>query len=117
MYLSKKSLIVIICLFVISFKVAAGGIFIQSAIERAHLLSTTCMSLEIQQTISSNDGGDDKSPIHSMYLMSHVIAALDEAVVIMPILPEHQMKYATPGDPRHADNIPDSAYKPPKNTA
>ncbi|CAM3776894.1 hypothetical protein [Polynucleobacter antarcticus] len=117
MYLSKKSLIVMICLFVISFKVASGGVFIQSAIERAHLLSSAYTSVEIQKTISSKNSVEDKEPVHSMYLMSHVLAALSESTIVMPLISERQMKYSTASDPYHADNIPDSVYKPPKNNA
>ena len=114
MLISKKSLIVALCLFVIAFKVAAGSIFVQSAIERAYLQSHACMTPVESKTISGNDLSDDQQPVHTMYLMYHVTANIGDAQIHIPAQAESILVYAIQGDRLYLDNITDSAFKPPK---
>ena len=116
MLTSKKSLIVAICLFMIAFKVAAGSIFVQSAIERAYLQSHACMTAVDTKTISSNNLSDDQQPVHTMYLMYHVTANISDTEIRIPVQAESVITYASQGDRLYFDNIPDSAFKPPKYT-
>ena len=114
MLISKKSLIIAICLFVIAFKVAAGSIFIQSAIERAQLQSHACMTALETKSINSNDASDDQQPVHTMYLMSHVTADIGETQIYIPVVSEPFITFAAQDDRLYFDNIPDSVFKPPK---
>jgi hypothetical protein len=113
MLISKKSLIVAICLFVIAFKVAAGSIFVQSAIERAYLQSHACMAAVEAKTIP-NDTSDNQQPVHTLYLMYHVIANISDTEILIPTQKDTAIAYLTQGDKLYFDNIPDSAFKPPK---
>ena len=115
MLISKKSLIVAICLFVIAFKVAAGSIFVQSAIERAQLQSHACMTAVDANTISSNNLSDDQQPVHTMYLMYHVTANISDTQIRIPAQAESVIAYSIQGDRLYFDNFPDSAFKPPKH--
>lgn len=115
MLISKKSLIIAICLFVIAFKVTAGSIFVQSAIERAQLHSHSCMTAVQTNSISSNDLSDDQQPVHAMYLMYHVMANISDTEILIPTQKDSTGVYLTQGDRLYFDNIPDSAFKPPKH--
>jgi hypothetical protein len=114
MLISKKSLIVAICLFIIAFKGAAGSIFVQSAIERAQLHGHSCMAAVEAKTISSNDLSDDQQPVHTMYLMYHVTANINDTQIHLPTQLGSILVYAIQGDRLYLDNIPDAAFKPPK---
>jgi hypothetical protein len=106
-----------ICLFVISFKVAAGSIFIQSAIERAQLLSHACINVMDLKSASDNDAQGDQQPVHTMNLMSHVTANVTDVQIFIPAPAESSIAYGPHSGILYFDNIPDSAFKPPKNTA
>lgn len=114
MLISKKSLIVAICLFMIAFKGAAGSIFVQSAIERAQLQSHACMTDVQAKTISSNDLSNDQQPVHTMYLMYHVMANISDTNIHIPAQSKSILVYAFQDFRVYLDNIPDSAFKPPK---
>lgn len=114
MLISKKSLIVTICLFMIAFKGAAGSIFVQSAIERAQLQSYSCMAAVEEKIISSTDLYDDQKPVHAMYLMYHVTANMSDTQIHLLPQSESIHIYAIQADSLYLENIPDSAFKPPK---
>jgi len=99
----------------IAFKVAAGSVFVQSAIERAQLHSHSCITAVETNSISSNDLSDDQQPVHAMYLMYHVTANVSDAQIVVPPQPESIIAYTAQGDSLYFDNIPDSAFKPPKH--
>ena len=111
--LHSKTLVLLMCLFLIAFKVAAGSIFIQSAIERAELAG----SYASQQAHNSSDSADDKEQVHAMYLMSHVTANISEIriAVFLPSMTMHQ--FAMANEVLLTQNFPDSAFKPPKAIA
>ena len=114
MRFSKKSFILAVCLFVIAFKVTAGSIFIQSAIERAQLQGGTCVSVQSEQNLNSNDSTEVKDPVHSMYLMYHVTADVSETSLTVPIPAWLKISFFSQNDSFKLDNIPESAYKPPR---
>ena len=116
MLISKKSLIIAICLFVIAFKVTAGSIFVQSAIERAQVHSHSCIAAVEKNSISSNDLSDDQQPVHSMYLMYHVMANISDAEILIPAQNNSTISYLNLGEKLYFNNIPDAAFKPPKLT-
>ena len=109
-------MIVAICLFVIAFKVAAGSIFVQSAIERAQLHSHSCVATVVTNSISSNDLADDQQPVHSMYLMYHVMANISDTEILIPAQNDSTIAYLNLGEKQYFDNIPDATFKPPKHT-
>ena len=114
MLLRSKTLVLLICLFLIAFKVAAGSIFIQSAIERAELAGSYNNASASQQAHNSSDSADDKEQVHAMYLMSHVTANISEIriAVFLPSMTMHQ--FAMANEVLLTQNFPDSAFKPPK---
>ena len=114
MRFSKQSFILAICLFVIAFKVMAGSIFIQSAIERAQLQGGTCVSVQSEQNLSSHDSSEFKDPVHSMYLMYHVTANISDTSLTVPVPAWSKISFFSQNDSLKLDNIPESAYKPPK---
>ncbi|MBU3641063.1 hypothetical protein [Polynucleobacter sp. Fuers-14] len=116
MVLSKKTLIIGLCLLLIAFKAAAGNIFIQSAVERAHLQVNICSSLGAEHALTQQDSTDDKQPVSAMYVMYHVTANVSDTQILIPIQAESVIAYGMRGDRLYFDNIPDSAFKPPKHT-
>jgi hypothetical protein len=78
MLLRKKTLVLFICFFMIAFKAAAGSIFIQAAIERAELAYSYANGSIVMQVQNIAESVDDKEPVHTMYLMSHVTANITE---------------------------------------
>ena len=117
MRLGKKSFILAVCLFLIAFKAMAGNIFIQNAIERAHGQANACLSVQVAQNPSGHDASETKDPIHSMHLMYHVTANVSDALmtVIAPI--GLTVSFFSQNDSLKLDNIPESAYKPPRSAA
>lgn len=114
MLIRSKTLILLICLFLIAFKAAAGCIFIQAAIERAELAGSYSHSSLSLQAHSSSDSADDKEQVHTMYLMSHVTANISDIRVTFFIPPMTKYKYVLANEALLTQNFPDSVFKPPK---
>jgi hypothetical protein len=117
MFPRSKTLVLLICLFFIAFKAAAGSIFIQSAIERAELAGSYSNASVSQQAHNSSESADDKEQVHTMYLMSHVTASISEnrITVFLPATATH--KFFVTNEVLFTQNFPDSAFKPPKALA
>lgn len=114
---TKKSLLIGVCLLLIAFKVTAGNIFIQSAIERAHLQVSSCVNVEVQQQFNAHESSDDREPVHNMYLMYHVTANINDLTINIPRPTESGTLFAIEDEYFHLSNIPESAFKPPKSIA
>ena len=112
---SKKSILIALCLLLLTFKAIAGGVFIQSAIERAHLQVTSCTGAEIQQNVQ--DGDSDKESVHNLYIMYHVIGDINDMSVVVPNRLDLSLAISAENTLPHLSNIPSSLYKPPKFTA
>lgn len=117
MLVRSKTLVLLICLFLIAFKAAAGSIFIQSAIERAELAGSHSISSMSQQAHNSSESADDKEQVHTMYLMSHVTANISDVGIILFLAPISTHKFAVTNEVLFTQNFPDSAFKPPKAIA
>lgn len=113
----SKSLVLLICLFLIAFKVAAGSIFIQAAIERAELANSYANGSIAAQVQSISESADDKEPVHTMYLMSHVTANISDIGVTVFLPPFSTTKFSNANEVLFTQNFPDSAFKPPKAQA
>ncbi len=113
----SKTIVLLICLFLISFKVAAGSIFIQAAIERAELAGSYSNASVSQQTHSSSESADDKEQVHTMYLMSHVTANISDVGISIFLPPITTYKFTPAKEVLFSQNFPDSAFKPPKAIA
>ena len=117
MLLRSKTLVLLICLFLIAFKAAAGSIFIQSAIERAELAGSYSKASFSQQAHNSSESADDKEQVHTMYLMSHVTANISDVGVTFFVPSTTVHKFALTNEVLFTQNFPDSAFKPPKANA
>ena len=117
MLIRSKTLVLLICLFLIAFKAAAGSIFIQSAIERAELAGGYSNSLVAQQAYATSESADDKEQVHTMYLMSHVTANINDVGIAFFVPPTTAHKFAPTNEVLLTQNFPDSAFKPPKAIA
>jgi len=113
----SKTLVLLICLFLLAFKVAASSIFIQAAIERAEFAGSYAIGSISQQAHDSSESADDKQQLHTMYLMSHVTANINN-VTISVVRPSNTAnKFPAVNEVFFSENFPDSAFKPPKVTA
>ena len=117
MLLRSKTLALLICLFLIAFKAAAGIIFIQAALERAELANSYANGSIMMQAQSIAESADDKEPVHTMYLMSHVIANITEIGIAVFSPPISVATFSIANEVLFTQNFPDSAFKPPKVTA
>jgi hypothetical protein len=117
MLLRSKTLILLLCLFLIAFKAAAGSIFIQSAIERAELVGGYSNASMSHQVHNSAESADDKEQVHTMYLMSHVTANISEGGITVFIPPMTTHKFISANEVLFTQNFPDSVFKPPKYIA
>lgn len=115
MLLRSKTLVLLICLFLIGFKAAAGSIFIQSAIERAELASSYCSMSH--QASNNTESADDKEQVHTMYLMSHVTANISDVGISIFLPAISVTKFPISNEVLFTQNFPDSAFKPPKALA
>jgi hypothetical protein len=117
MLLRSKTLALLICLFLIAFKAAAGSIFIQAAIERAELANSYANGSIVIQAQNIAESADDKEPVHTMYLMSHVTANITEIGITVFTPPISVATFSITNEVLFTQNFPDSAFKPPKATA
>ena len=113
----SKTIVLLICLFLIAFKVAAGSIFIQAAVERVQI-DGSCANVPISQQSYEGAGSfTDKHQAHTMHLMSHVTGNISEAGITVFSLPKTPIQFAIANEVLFSQNFPDSAFKPPKATA
>jgi len=118
MFSRSKTLVLLMCLFLISFKVVASGIFIQVGLERAHQFSGYGSSISAQQAQDNSESDSEKQPTAStLNLMSHITAHLSEDGVTVFAAPYQLIKFGVANDSLHTQNYPDSAFKPPKANA
>ena len=101
----------------IAFKAAAGSIFIQAAIERAELACSYANGSIVVQVQSIAETVDDKEPVHTMYLMSHVTANITEIGITVFSPQTSVATFSITNEVLFSQNFPDSAFKPPKVTA
>lgn len=113
----SRSLVILICLFLISFKVAASSIFIEAAIERAQMRQVTYVSSVGIEAGSSKDSTDKKQDAHSLFLMSHVTANISDVGIALPYRAVDSVAFSVSHEILFTQNFPDSAFKPPKITA
>ena len=114
MFPRRKTLVLFICFFLIAFKVAAGSIFIQAAIERAELAGSYSNASMSQQALNSSESADDKEQVHTMYLMSHVTANISDVGIAVFSPPITVATFSIVNEVLFSQNFPDSAFKPPK---
>ena len=117
MLLRKKTLVLFIYFFMIAFKAAAGSIFIQAAIERAELAYSYANGSIVMQVQNIAESVDDKEPVHTMYLMSHVTANITEIGITVFSPPISVATFSIANEVLFTQNFPDSAFKPPKAQA
>ena len=117
MLFRRKSFALLICLFLIAFKAAAGSIFIQAAIERAELANSYANSSIAIQAQNIAESADDNEPVHTMYLMSHVTANISEVGITVFSPPIAVAIFSIANEVLFTQNFPDSAFKPPKASA
>lgn len=116
MIFNKKNFILAICIFIVTFKVMAGNIFIQSAVERACLHSYGCTNLELSTgTLSSSEVASDEEPVYTLFLMSHVMGNVGSASFDPPLSPDFRSAYSLSEEKLILGHIADCPYKPPKS--
>jgi hypothetical protein len=109
--------VILLCLFLISFKVAASSIFIDAAVERAQVHQALFAGFVSAQSHASKETSDGHQQAHTLFLMSHVIANVSEISIVVPFSPAGTIAVICFGDIFSTQNIPDSAFKPPKSIA
>lgn len=116
MFFNKKNLILAICIFIVIFKVMAGNIFIQSAVERACLHSYGCTNLELStNALHASEVASDDEPVYTLFLMSHVIGNVGSTSFDLPESPDFRSAYSLSEDRLILGDIADCPYKPPKS--
>lgn len=113
----SKTLILFVCLFLIGFKVVASSIFIQAAIERAQLAGSFGGPVISQKAHDTSESANDKQQVHTMYLMSHVTANIADSAITVFLPREAAHQYVVSNEVLVTQNVPDTAFKPPKAIA
>lgn len=113
----NRSVVILLCLFLISFKVAAGSIFIDAAIERAQMHQASFASFVSDQGHANKETTDGQQQSHTLFLMSHVTANVSDNSIIVPFRAIEVITFNCFSDIFFTQNFPDSAFKPPKATA
>ena len=114
----SKTIVLAISLFLITFRVMASGVFVESAIERAHHISTYSISPSTQHLLESNESAFDKHhQASSLNLMSHITANLNELGFTVLAISSQASKFCLESDSSLSQNYPDTAFKPPKAIA
>ncbi len=110
----SRSLSILICLFLISFKVAASSVFIEAAIERAEMYKSFQLGTAAVEIGLQSDSSDDKQDACSLFLMSHVTASVSAINILVQDQKVESASLRAVYDILFTQNIPDSAFKPPK---
>ena len=111
----SKTLVLAICLFLIAFKVAASGIFVEAAIERVHQAAGASVSLFTQQTHDSRESADDKHhQVSPLNIMNHIMANVSQFDGMLTMSFCKDMQFCLGNDGLLTQNVPDPAFKPPK---
>lgn len=110
----NKSLAILVCLFLISFKTAAGSIFIDAALERAQMQQASFTGFSSDHQHASTDNADGQQPSHTLFLMSHVTANISDPSIVVPFVSTKIVLSSSFSEVLFTQNIPDSAFKPPK---
>lgn len=113
----NRSLAILICLFLVSFKVAAGSVFIDAAIERAQMRQAFISGVISDHIHASKDTSDGEQQSHSLFLMSHVTGNICDTGVVVPYIPTELGSLISLTDIFITQNFPDSDFKPPKVSA
>lgn len=114
MPLNKKTFTLAVCLFLITFKVVASSIFIQTGIERTCLRTDAC-SMSFADSLSViNEEASEEEPVHTLFLMSHVTGNVGDVEFKLPVLGKISRKFYLSNDKLSLDNILDCPFKPPK---
>lgn len=113
----NRSIVILICLFLISFKVAAGSIFIDAAIERVQMHQTAFAGLVSDQIHIGEESSGGEQQSHTLFLMSHVTANISEIGITLFLPSMATLKFALANEALLTQNFPDSAFKPPKSIA
>ena len=110
----SKTIVLLICLFLIAFKAAAGSVFIQAAIEQAQIDSGYASAPISHQLHEGAGSFPDSQHAHIMHLMSHVAGNISEAGAIVFSIPNTPVQFAIANKVLYTQNFPDSVFKPPK---
>lgn len=113
----NRSLIILICLFLISFKVAAGSVFIDAAIERAQMHQDVFSTFISDHSHAGKDADSGQQESRTLFLMSHVTANISENRISVFLPPITHHKFALANEVLFTQNFPDTAFKPPKAIA
>jgi hypothetical protein len=114
MLLRRKTFPLLLCLFLIAFKVAASSIFIQAAIERAELAGDYSSIVAMQLNPETSDTSDDNGKVHTMNLMSHVTANISNTEIAICQLQVGSIQNFVADKVLLTQNFPDAEFKPPK---
>ena len=114
---SSRSLVILLCLFLISFKVTAGSIFIDAAIERAQMHQTATVGHVSVGEHENPQLTDGEPQSHTLFLMSHVTANVSDTSIPIPFYSNEAMVFNYSNEILYTQNFPDSDFKPPKLTA
>ena len=110
----KRSLTILICLFLISFKVAAGSIFIDAAIERLQMHHISFASHVSDQGQHTNEPAVGEQESHTLFLLSHVTANVSDIGITVHLPSISEFKFVVTSQVLFTQHFPDSAFKPPK---
>ena len=113
----NRSLVILICLFLISFKTAAGSVFIDAAIERAHMHQASFSIIISDHNHAGKDADGGQRESRTLFLMSHVTANINDVGIVFFVPPTTVHKFAPTNEVLLTQNFPDSAFKPPKAIA
>ena len=114
MLLRRKTFPLLLCVFLIAFKVAASSIFVQAAIERAELAGDYGSIVAMQLNPETVESGDDGGKVHSIYLMSHVTANISTVEIAIYRQQLRTVRYFVGDKVLFTQNFPDTEFKPPK---
>ena len=110
----NRYIVILICLFLISFKVAAGSIFIDAALERVQMHQTSFADSVAEQNHIGKDAADGQQQSHTLYLMSHVTANISEICTTVFLQSISAFKFFIANEVLFTQNFADTAFKPPK---
>jgi hypothetical protein len=118
MLFRNKTLILVVCFFLVGFKIMAASTFISVALERAQYSQALASSSADFHHLDKSQRAHDKH-LHAttLNLMSHVLASLTEVPNTIPLLSCREAALITANESAHTQTFPDSLFRPPRGNS
>jgi hypothetical protein len=116
MHYKNKISIIGICIFLIAFKVALSGIFVQSTLEWTELYSGISLSPKVEQ-VNLMCSESKKSTVHELYIVHHAIENFNNTPTFVSSTVDGRPPFVATVNILFLKRFPNQLLRPPSGIA